>query len=58
MNKWWGYLHINGKIQVKRYFDQRDIDEARESEFVTAVTWAFDAINREDALKKAEVILK
>jgi len=29
-NKWWGYIHANGNIQVKRYFDKRDTDEAEE----------------------------
>ena len=62
MNKWWGYLHINGSVQVKRVFDQRSYDiarqDAQESDFVIAVTWQFDAIDRADALRQAEEILK
>lgn len=27
-NLWWGYKHISGTYQAKRYFDKRDIDEA------------------------------
>ena len=25
--KWWGYVHTNGTIQVKRYFDKQDLEE-------------------------------
>lgn len=35
--EWWWYLHINGSIQVKRFYDKRDLDEARESPFVERV---------------------
>ena len=56
--KWWGYLHVNGSIQVKRFFDQRDIDEANESDFVQKTTQPFDAVDRNDALKQASGILK
>jgi len=50
MEKWWGYIHVNGKLQVKRFFDQRDIDEAYESDFVSHVFHPFFAKDREDAL--------
>ena len=56
--KWWGYLHINGTVQVKRFFRITDLDDARESDFVLAVTWVFDATDRNDALRQAEEILK
>jgi len=58
MNKWYGYLHINGSVQVKRFFSIEDIDEARESDFVQKVTWMFDATDREDAIRQATEILK
>ena len=58
MNKWWGYLHINGSIQAKRFFDNKDIDEARDSDFVLATSWAFDAVNRKDALRQLKEIFK
>jgi hypothetical protein len=48
--KWWGYLHVNGNIQAKRYFSRLDIQEARESEFVRYIYGPFDAMNRDEAL--------
>lgn len=27
---WWCYLHTNGHIQAKRYFDLRDLEDADE----------------------------
>ena len=56
MNKWWGYIHTNHSIQVKRYFDQRDLDEAQSSEFVAQVYGPFDAIDRTDAIKQIEAM--
>ena len=53
MNKWWAYLHENGTIQVKRFFDEMDLVEAINSPFVHAITRVFEATDREDALKKA-----
>ena len=50
MNKWWGYLHDNGSIQAKRYFDRLDLVEAESSDFVSKVCPPFEARNREDAL--------
>ncbi len=35
--QWWGYLHIDGTVHVKRYFDDKDIEDARESDFVRVV---------------------
>ena len=51
MNKWFGYQLQNGSFQAKRYFDSRDITEARESDFVFCVCEPFDAADRNDALK-------
>ncbi|WP_127846170.1 hypothetical protein [Psychroflexus aestuariivivens] len=34
---WWGYVHENGSIQVKRYFNDADIQDAIESPFVGKV---------------------
>ncbi len=31
---WWGYEHVNGSYHAKRYFDEADLKEARESDFV------------------------
>ena len=52
MNEWWGYLHTEGTLHVKRYFDQEDIDEAYESPFVSLVAGPWECEGREEALKK------
>jgi hypothetical protein len=57
MNKWWGYVHMNGSIQVKRYFDLRDLDEARESDFVARVFVPFLAQDRQSALDRLNRIV-
>jgi len=49
---WWGYLHTNGNIQVKRYFEPLDIEEARESPFVSRAAGPFEADGREDAIRQ------
>ena len=48
--KWWGYIHSNGSIQVKRYFGAEDIMEAKESPFCIRTYGPFDATDREDAI--------
>jgi len=48
---WWGCLHINGDIQVKRYSNELDITEARESPFCQEVFGPFISKNRDDALR-------
>ena len=48
--KWWGYIHITGSIQVKRYFSELDTQEAEESPFVEQVIYPFEAENREHAI--------
>ncbi len=47
---WWGYKHISGSYQAKRYFDKRDTDEAEESPFCEQVVYPFKANSREGAL--------
>lgn len=49
-NLWWGYKHVYGTLQVKRYFDQRDLTEAMESDFVQQLVPPFEAANRDEAL--------
>ena len=46
---WWGYMHSNGSIQVKRYFGTQDITEARQSPFVHQIVGPFKAFGRADA---------
>ena len=50
--KWWGYIHVNGSPQVKRYFSKLDIEEAHESPFCEKVYGPFDATDREGAFKE------
>lgn len=49
MMKWWGYRHIQGSVHLKRFYDQADVDEAYESDFVDDVCDPFDAPSRETA---------
>ena len=58
MNKWYGYLHTNGSIQVKRYLDSRDLQECRESPFVDSYTQPFSAVDRQEAINIAAGKLK
>lgn len=50
--KYWGYLHSNGTIQVKRWFgDHKDYTEdVLNNEFVVEVVKPFQAKDREEAL--------
>ena len=52
MRKWWGYLHVEGTLQVKPYFDPLDLTEARESPFVKSVHGPWEVEGREEALAK------
>jgi hypothetical protein len=48
---WWGYIHENGSIQVKRYLDDYySIEDARGSPYVKEVYVPFEAKDREDAI--------
>jgi len=51
-NKWWGYLHSNGTVQVKRWYgDTKDYtDDCDGNPFVHAVCEPLDAISREEAI--------
>lgn len=48
---WWGYLHSNGTIQVKRWFgDHKDYtDDCDDNDFVVRVVRPFVAKSREEA---------
>ena len=50
---WWGYLHENGTIQVKRWLgDHRDYtDDCIGNRFVLQVVRPFSAETREQALE-------
>jgi hypothetical protein len=49
---WWGYLHSNGNIQVKRWFgDHKDYtDDCEGNPFVSVVITPFYANNRDEAI--------
>jgi hypothetical protein len=51
---WWGYVHIDGGLHVKRYFDRYDLIEAYESPFVKWITGPFKAFDRQEALEILE----
>lgn len=34
---WWGYIHVDGSLHAKRYFDDACISEAAESPFVDTI---------------------
>lgn len=53
---WWGYLHANGTVQLKRWFgDHADYkDDCDGNPFVKKVVCPFGANTREEA----EAILK
>lgn len=50
--KWWGYLHSNGTLQLKRWFgDVKDYtDDCEGNDFVQRVCYPFEAGTREEAL--------
>ena len=52
--EWWGYRHVSGTLQAKRYFGVRDISEALESPFVQDVAGPFLAKDRDEALEILE----
>ncbi len=56
--KWWGYLHVNGTVHPRRYFDDRDLEEANESSFVSWVSPAFKATDRLDAINKLNTAVR
>lgn len=47
--EWWAYIHINGSLIVKRYFDLGDIIEALRSDFVEKVYGPVPLGNRRSA---------
>ena len=54
---WWGYIHQNGSVQVKRWWgDHRDIDEAQESDFVETTYGPFMAASRQQAIDHIQVL--
>ncbi len=54
---WWAYLHTNGHLQIKRYFDYKDFVDADKSPFVKKRTGTFLANGRDEAEKRAKLLL-
>jgi len=52
---WWGYKHISRTYQAKRYFDNKDTDEAEKSPFVKEVVYPFPANSREQAIEYIKI---
>lgn len=50
---WYGVLHENGSLTVKRYFSWLDYKEAGDSDFTLWTTRLFEAENSTVALRKA-----
>jgi len=57
MLEWYAYKHVNGKLFLRGFFDQGDIDEASSSPFVEKCTHMFEADTHEEAVKIMEVLL-
>ena len=53
---WWGYRHLGGTYQVKRYTEPRDVEEASESPFVLHACGPFKAWDREEALRTVKTL--
>jgi len=56
---WWGYLHQNGSLQIKRWFgDPRDYTEDCEgNDFVVKVVGPFEADSREHAISRIKRLI-
>lgn len=48
---WWGYLHVDGSVLLKRYYNQDDIYEAEDSGFVVDIYGPFEADTRDEAMR-------
>jgi len=57
-NLWWGYRHVSGSLQVKRYFVPLDIQDAEDSGFCEEVYPPFEANNREEAIAHIKGIIR
>ena len=57
-NLWYGYRHVDGEIDVKRYFDPGDLREIEESDFVAEHCGPYLAEGRADATEIAINTLK
>jgi hypothetical protein len=56
--EWWAYMHVNGHVQVKRYFHHSDISHAQNSTFCKQTIGPFKAADRDAAVLHANEVLK
>lgn len=49
--KFWAYIHKDGTVFTKRYFDENDIIEAQDSDFVRCVLMPIEAESIAEAAK-------
>jgi hypothetical protein len=47
--KWWGYIHTNGSLQIKRYFSEADLEDALDSPFCNRLFSPVEAKDRDEA---------
>ena len=55
---WYGVLHVNGSLKVKRYYNWLDYKEAGDSDFTLWTTRMFEADSKEEAMAKAKGMVK
>lgn len=55
MIEWWGYVHVNGNLHVKRYFSMEDLVEARQSPFVDRVYGPWPCNSRDEAVENLKI---
>lgn len=53
---YWAYLHTNGELKLKAYYDETGIIEAQGSPFVVETYGPFKANGAEEAFEKLETI--
>jgi hypothetical protein len=51
---WWGYVHINMSLQVRRQISLSKFKTAEESDFILHVFQPFYATDRQDAINKLD----
>jgi hypothetical protein len=51
---WIGYLHQNGTLHTKRYFDSSDLEEISSSSFTRGITPPFFDKSRDEAFDKVK----
>ena len=54
---WWGYLDDTGKIHIKKYVSDWDIQKCEQMPFTKGIFEPFPAIDRADAQQKIAAFL-